>query len=88
MSGRPALYGPVCAVVWEGRSREAPDYPDPPASTSTSASIVRLQSLSTEFLLERRYRYSCSAFRNTEWARKSLFLTVPSGISFMSAMSW
>jgi hypothetical protein len=22
------VYGPVCTVVWEGRSREAPPYPD------------------------------------------------------------
>src|SRR6267142_2417507 len=26
---RTAVYGPVCTVVWEGRSREAPPYPDP-----------------------------------------------------------
>src|SRR5215211_1088660 len=25
---RTAGYGPVCPVVWEGRSREAPPYPD------------------------------------------------------------
>ncbi len=25
----PPRYGPVCQVVWEGRSREAPPYPDP-----------------------------------------------------------
>jgi hypothetical protein len=24
----PTWYGPVCPVVWEGRSREAPPYPD------------------------------------------------------------
>jgi hypothetical protein len=24
----PPRYGPVCQVVWEGRSREAPPYPD------------------------------------------------------------
>ena len=24
----PPWYGPVCLVVWEGRSREAPPYPD------------------------------------------------------------
>ena len=24
----PPWYGPVCPVVWEGRSREAPPYPD------------------------------------------------------------
>ena len=26
----PPWYGPVCPVVWEGRSREAPPYPDQP----------------------------------------------------------
>ena len=25
---RTAVYGPVRTVVWEGRSREAPPYPD------------------------------------------------------------
>src|SRR5882724_12593241 len=29
---RTAVYGPVRTVVWEGRSREAPPYPDCPAS--------------------------------------------------------
>ncbi len=24
----PPWYGPVCQVVWEGRGREAPPYPD------------------------------------------------------------
>ena len=24
----PPWYGPVCPVVWEGRRREAPPYPD------------------------------------------------------------
>src|SRR5712664_4809390 len=27
-SSRTAVYGPVRTVVWEGRSREAPPYPD------------------------------------------------------------
>ena len=26
---RTAVYGPVRTVVWEGRSRETPPYPDP-----------------------------------------------------------
>src|SRR5882762_4119188 len=30
-TSRTAVYGPVCTVVWEGRSREAPPYPDRPA---------------------------------------------------------
>src|ERR1017187_8561452 len=28
LTHRTAVYGPVCTVVWEGRSREAPPYPD------------------------------------------------------------
>src|SRR6185503_7052192 len=32
---RTAVYGPVRTVVWEGRSREAPPYPDRPGSTPT-----------------------------------------------------
>ena len=27
-TSRSAVYGPVCTVVWAGRSREAPPYPD------------------------------------------------------------
>ncbi len=27
-SVEPPWYGPVCPVVWEGWSREAPPYPD------------------------------------------------------------
>src|SRR6266581_8214484 len=40
-TSRTAVYGPVRTVVWEGRSREAPPYPDrwhkcevPPASSN------------------------------------------------------
>src|SRR5674476_1082423 len=35
---RTAVYGPVCTVVWEGRSRKAPPYPDwrAPASRRSS----------------------------------------------------
>ena len=41
LTSRTAVYGPVRTVVWEGRSREAPPYPDlwhnpdqyPPATT-------------------------------------------------------
>ena len=28
VTSRTAVYGPVRTVVWEGRSREAPPYPD------------------------------------------------------------
>src|SRR5215218_3002409 len=31
---RTAGYGPVCPVVWEGRSREAPPYPDHALATA------------------------------------------------------
>src|SRR5262245_56415568 len=34
VSRRTAVYGPVCPVVGEGRSRKAPPYPDPSASTA------------------------------------------------------
>jgi hypothetical protein len=27
-SAEPPRYGPVCPVVWEGRHREMPPYPD------------------------------------------------------------
>ena len=30
-SVEPPWYGPVCPVVWEGRGREAPPYPDSPS---------------------------------------------------------
>jgi len=29
MTSRTAVYGPVRTVVWEGRNREVPPYPDP-----------------------------------------------------------
>ena len=32
----PPWYGPVCPVVWEGRSREAPPYPDVCRACSTA----------------------------------------------------
>jgi len=36
---RTAVYGPVCTVVWEGRSREAP--PIPIAGSSLAIWVVR-----------------------------------------------
>src|SRR3954462_8301147 len=33
----PPWYGPVCPVVWEGRSREAPPYPDEPRAAADPA---------------------------------------------------
>ena len=39
ISIEPPWYGPVCPVVWEGRSREAPPYPDQvPLSASSCTS--------------------------------------------------
>ncbi len=32
ITDRPAVYGPVRTVVWEGSGREARPYPDPVAS--------------------------------------------------------
>ncbi len=37
LTGRTAVYGPVCTVVWEGWSREASPYPD------FSQASIRLQ---------------------------------------------
>src|SRR4051794_21647233 len=37
----PPWYGPVCPVVWEGRSREAPPYPDlRPGSRIASTNLL------------------------------------------------
>src|SRR5919199_1740016 len=38
---RTAVYGPVCTVVWEGRSREAPPYPDWPSDQLEFAPYAR-----------------------------------------------
>src|SRR6266700_2342300 len=52
---RTAVYGPVCTVVWEGRSREAPPYPDSElrhaGTKSTSSPTVRslLRHLAADF---------------------------------------
>ena len=46
----PPRYGPVCQVVWEGRSREAPPYPDHwhyPAVSCNAASRSLLKLLRT-----------------------------------------
>src|SRR5215217_1878247 len=39
---RTAGYGPVCPVVWEGRSREAPPIPIPAARNTVSGLVARL----------------------------------------------
>src|SRR5215216_2569392 len=38
---RTAVYGPVCTVVWEGRSREALPYPD--YGLATAASLLEIR---------------------------------------------
>src|SRR6266511_1848233 len=38
---RTAVYGPVRTVVWEGRSREAPPYPDLPTLHSATITSPR-----------------------------------------------
>ena len=35
----PPWYGPVCPVVWEGRHREVPPYPDSKPPSSEPASL-------------------------------------------------
>src|SRR6266699_2066287 len=37
---RTAVYGPVRTVVWEGRSREAPPYPDLSSDQSGTAMML------------------------------------------------
>jgi hypothetical protein len=41
-TSRTAVYGPVRTVVWEGRSREAPSYPDRCPLTGHAADIGHL----------------------------------------------
>jgi hypothetical protein len=36
----PPRYGPVCQVVWEGRRREAPPYPDQSLVSQKSKPLV------------------------------------------------
>jgi hypothetical protein len=40
----PPWYGPVCPVVWEGRSREAPPYPDQSPKFANSGRQLNIQS--------------------------------------------
>src|SRR5580693_9771478 len=43
-TSRTAVYGPVRTVVWEGRSREAPPYPDRWPMTSLAATQQYVES--------------------------------------------
>src|SRR4051794_31415028 len=43
----PPWYGPVCPVVWEGRSREAPPYPDQHANYVSSGLNLTSDPLAT-----------------------------------------
>ena len=45
-TARTAVYGPVRTVVWEGRSREAPPYPD--QSVSALRRIPHRQTLAAQ----------------------------------------
>jgi hypothetical protein len=48
---RTAGYGPVCPVVWEGRSRKAPPYPDSRGTSSARESRHLLPLFSAAMLL-------------------------------------
>src|SRR5712671_7478291 len=52
-TSRTAVYGPVRTVVWEGRSREAPPYPDHWHETDmpTASSNVRVRGQSGKHML-------------------------------------
>jgi hypothetical protein len=39
-TSRTAVYGPVRTVVWEGKGREAPLYPDQSRARKKSAKVV------------------------------------------------
>src|SRR5262245_23152425 len=42
----PPWYGPVCPVVWEGRSREAPPYPHECKFACTNSRLYKTQAIS------------------------------------------
>src|SRR5262249_26714842 len=44
----PPWYGPVCPVVWEGRSREAPPYPDLRDHRRRRRATVASQAITTD----------------------------------------
>src|SRR6202051_4737737 len=41
-TSRTAVYGPVCTVVWEGRSCEAPPYPDQSTNEIARFGVLKL----------------------------------------------
>jgi len=41
MTSRTAVYGPVRTVVWEGRNREVPPYPDPWPDSDLPTRLLR-----------------------------------------------
>ena len=50
---RTAVYGPVRTVVWEGRSCEAPPYPDPSSVRLGSAGLLFFSMTGTSWPLAR-----------------------------------
>ncbi len=64
---RTAVYGPVCTVVWEGRSREAPPYPYfLPGSVRGSSEGVGRSKIGTSTSPSRaplRVKFSMSAWK-------------------------
>src|SRR3954468_1290136 len=47
VSRRTAVYGPVRTVVWEGRSRKAPPYPDRAFAWESSSQIGKPRKIGT-----------------------------------------
>ena len=51
----PPWYGPVCPVVWEGRRREAPPYPDQlPQGPSVCDKMAPREGATRDIELDRR----------------------------------
>jgi hypothetical protein len=48
----PPWYGPVCLVVWEGGSREAPPYPDSAQDAGDAIAQRRTITPSVLFLIQ------------------------------------
>src|ERR1019366_3045979 len=72
LTSRTAVYGPVRTVVWEGRSREAPPYPDRAGSAVAQLSCSRNARRRLLFLRGAPSRFSSSstAFASTDAANR------------------
>jgi hypothetical protein len=54
LTSRTAVYGPVRTVVWEGRSREAPPYPDPWHFSDLAFALCNVRSGGKADLIQRQ----------------------------------